>query len=476
LRQRGAPFIAGLVLLAGLVGCRATTPVVEPPVAPPTSFTESGTAAVGGRWWEGFGDAELNRLMTEALDRNFSLRSAWDRLNQADARRRSAGASLWPSLDARAGSEYAWTQARTDSGPDIRSSRRQSIGLAAEYELDLWGRLRASRQAASLDQAVSAEDLRTAAITLSSTLVSTWFELVEQRGQLDLLTNQTNINQKTLGLLEQRLALGQSESTDVLQQRQLVESRREDSHRAEARVRALELELAVLLGRPSDRADFPTTGTLAALPPLPPTGAPSELLQQRPDVRAAFLSVQAADQRVAAAVADRYPRVSLVASYDTSSGRFSSLFDNWVASFGGNLAAPILDGGARKAEVARTRAVASERLNNYGQRIVEALAEVETALSDEARFREVVQSIESQLATAKDVRERTLSRYLSGTETYLRVLDAQLSEQALERELLSARLDLLLARVQLCRALAGGWEMTPPATEPTPKNQYPLPL
>jgi NodT family efflux transporter outer membrane factor (OMF) lipoprotein len=448
-------------------------------VALPAAFSASGSSALGDRWWEGFADPKLDGLMKEALAGNFSLRSAWDRLDQSDARRRAAGAGLTPSLDARAGTEYGWRQQKyADSrggGPDIRSSRTQSIGLVAEYELDLWGRVRTLRNAAALDRAASAEDLRTAAITLSSQVASTWYELQEQVGQRQLLDGQIAITEKTLGLIEQRFDMGKAAATDVLQQRQLAESRREDRERVQARIRSLELALAVLLGRTPDKANYEVSGELITLPALPAGGVPSELIQTRPDVKSAFIAVEAADQRVASALADRYPRLSLVASYSTTSNTWRDLFDNWLASVAGNVAGPILDGGSRKAEVARTRAVASERLNTYGQVILEALSEVEDALNAEQRQVAVLASLESQLSIARTVQDRILDQYLVGSEDYLRVLDAQLSVQGLERELLTAKLDLISQRISLCRALAGGWELKAPDKPKPEPTKYPLP-
>ncbi|MBI1291040.1 efflux transporter outer membrane subunit [bacterium] len=473
-----AVVVPGIIFLGA---CSTKTRTVEPPLAIPATFSASGEAAPQERWWEAFEDGELNALMKEAMEGSFTLRSAWNRLEQADARRKAAGAPLLPTLDARAGSEYGWRQQRyADSrggGPDIRSSRTQSVGLVAEYEVDLWGRVRSLRNAASLDREATAEDLRTAAITLSSGVATTWYQLQEQVGQRELLQSQIEISSETLRQIERRFDMGQAAATDVLQQRQLVEARREDRERVLAEIRSLGIDLAILLGRTPDKAQYGASGELIPLPPLPKEGVPSELIQSRPDVKSAFLAVRAADQRVASALADRYPRLSLVASYSTTSNTWRDLFDNWLASVAGNVAAPIFDAGARKAEVARQRALAAERLNDYGQAILEALGEVEDALNTEARQIEVVASIERQLALARQVQDRTLGQYLVGSEDYLRVLDSQLSVQGLERELLTARRDMILRRVDLCRALAGGWEMKPAAKpEPATKNDYPLPL
>ena len=138
----------------------------------------------------------------------------------------------------------------------------------------------------------------------------------------------------------------------------------------------------------------------------------------------------------------------------------NDLFDNWLATLTANLLAPIIDGGRRQAEVDRTQAVAEEALHAYGQAVLEALAEVEDALVQEQRQVEYLASLNRQLELAEQATERIRERYLNGAENYQRVLTSLLSEQQLQRTRLSARSDLFANRIKLCRALAGGWEMS----------------
>ncbi|MCK5866298.1 MAG: TolC family protein, partial [Marinobacter adhaerens] len=159
---------------------------------------------------------------------------------------------------------------------------------------------------------------------------------------------------------------------------------------------------------------------------------------------------------------DRFPRLSLTAGVDTSGAHTRDLFDNWLATLAANLAAPIIDGGLRKAEVDRTRAVASEALHTYGQTILDALGEVEDALAQEQHQRDFIASLDKQLTLAGQVIERVRDRYLQGTMDYQRVLDALLSQQTLQCSLLTARRDLVQDRIDLCRALGTGWALEQP--------------
>jgi outer membrane protein TolC len=196
------------------------------------------------------------------------------------------------------------------------------------------------------------------------------------------------------------------------------------------------------------------------LPPLPATGLQSSLLEIRPDVRSAWLRLLAADQRVAAAAADRLPRLSLTGRASTTAEQIEQLFDDWLASLAANLLAPILDGGRRRAEVERSQAVAAEALHDYGQTVLTALTEVEDALTLEQHQQEYLASIDRQLVLATQATGRIRDRYLNGAEDYQRVLISLLSEQQLQRTQITAHRELFENRVNLCRALAGGWEMT----------------
>ncbi|MDX1973017.1 MAG: efflux transporter outer membrane subunit [Candidatus Sumerlaeia bacterium] len=473
------------------MGCKTTKPEVPVPVVAPETFGQSGLEVLNERWWEDFGDAELNKLVEEALSGNFSLAASWERLSQAESQARAAGVNLYPTLNStgsftRTLEKREIETPRAGQDPSVRvdypSDRRYAFGLSANYELDLWGRIRSGRNAARLDAEARLQDVQTAAVTLSANVATTYFRLREQEGQIALLTRQMETTESTLSLLETRFSQGRSGAADVLQQRQLLESRKEEIRRAERERRVLEISLATLLGRIPEGFSQPGSGELPTPPPLPVTGVPSEWILERPDLRSSMLAVQSADQRLAQALADRYPRVSLTGSFSTSDRRWRDLFDNWLASLAANVSAPILDGGSRKIEVQRNQAVVLERLNNYGQAVVDALAEVETALVQEEEQRAIITSIEEQLRLATQVEERVQAEFIRGALEYLRVLDAQQSRQNLERELLSARQQILQFRIALYRALSRGVTMQKGAVredfqqflrEP---DLYPLPL
>ena len=384
------------------------------------------------------------------------MQTAWDRVDRAYAVARKAGAALVPQVDADIGlgTQRSRSNSRTDS------SQSYNLGLAASYEVDLWGRIDSITTAAELDAQASTEELQTAALTLSAQVAAAWFQLLEQRGQVEILGQQIRTNEKTLEIISLQFRTGQVGIADVLQQRQVVETQRGELALTTSRAQVRQNQLAILLGISPTNFTQATTENLDELPPLPSTGLQSDLIENRPDVRAAWLKLQAADKRVAAAVADRFPRLSLTGRASTTSEEIENLFDDWLASLAANLLAPIIDGGRRRAEVERTESIASEALHQYGQTVLDALLEVEDALTREKRQLEYLISVDRQLELAGQATERIRDRYLNGAEDYQRVLTSLISEQRLQRTRLTAKRELFENRVNLCRALAGGWEMT----------------
>jgi NodT family efflux transporter outer membrane factor (OMF) lipoprotein len=356
---------------------------------------------------------------------------------------------LYPDLD---GSVEAGA-----SQPEPDEPERVRLGLAAGYEVDLWGRISSRVEAERYRARASYADYQAAALSLSAEVARTWYQLIEARSQLALLTDQVETNEKVLRLLRTRFGSGQIRAVDILRQQQLVESTRERRLAAQSRVRVVEHLLAVLLGRAPqagvelDRAELPE------LPPLPDTGLPAQLVQRRPDVRRAHDLLRAADRDLAAAISRQYPRLSLTASLSTAGEDASDLFDDWARSFAGNLVAPLLDGGERRADVERAQALREQRLYEYGQATLTAFREVEDALIRERKQLRQLESLRQQVGLASRTYEQLQIEYFNGLADYIDVLTALTDQQQLRRDLIAARLELLDIRIGLYRALAGGF-------------------
>ena len=459
-------------LSAGSASCARTPapppPEGPPPVAVPNAFSQPGVEAVDFKWWLSLGDARLNALIDRALSGNLNLAGAWARLAQAQASARRAGADAEASLTADAGA----ARSRADgSGRGSHTTNDFSLGLAVSYELDLWGRVRSTRDAAEMDLRATRADLDAAAITLSARVAGTWYALLHSTAHIALLDEQIGTNEKVLQIVSLQVRKRQAGITDLLQQRQQLATTQSLRVLALARREVLELELAVLLGKAPGGKPAQADAPLPALPPLPKTGLPADLVWRRPDVRAAALRLAAADHTLAAAVADTYPRISLTARASTDGPRTRDLFDNWLGTLAANLTAPILDGGRRDAEIDRTRAVGDQRLTEYGQSVLNALEEVENALVRERRHTQYLASLRRQLDLSQQTIDQTRQEYIGGARNYLRVLDAQRSHQRLQVTILAERLQLIEFRIALYRALAGGWALERPERPKRPVAQ-----
>lgn len=420
------------------------------PTENPPAFSPSGEIEIPNRWWISFGDPELDENIEQAFRDSFTLAAAVQRLSAARAVTRREASDFFADVDG-----------VVDIGSVFGPGRDRSTytwGLDASYQVDLWGQIESRVDAERLRAAATEADYHAIALTLAAEIARTWFALIEARAQLVLLAEQLETNRTGATLQESRFALGLIRSPDVLRQRQLVESTLEQEVVVKAAIEVLEHRLAVLMGQPPQQAEYQTGAQLPDLPPLPETGVPSELLNRRPDVRRDYLAFMAADRDLAAAITDQYPRLNLSGSVLNVADKPETLFRDWFVGIGAQLIGPILDGGQRRAEVDRTSAVVRQRFNEYGDTMLNAFREVEDALALERYQLQRLERLEKQVTLARQASEQLREQYLIGDTEYLDVLSAVTAQQRLQRETLSARLELLLIRVSLYLALAGNIE------------------
>lgn len=445
-----------LIIFSGIVlfllnGCKTQSDLTDP-VEIPGSFSKSGVELVPAKWWTSFEDNRLSTVIDRAMNSNFTLLTAWERLRAAEAVVDRESSLLFPTLEATG-------SARADRfSNSSQDSEQLQLGLSSSYEIDLWGRIGSTIDAEQFRAQATLYDYQTAALSLTAEITRTWYRLADAQNQLALVNEQINTNLTVLELLNNRFEIGQIQSVDVLRQQQLVEATREQRTYAEARVQTLEHQLAVLLGKTPQNGIDLRPEDLPQLAPLPSAGLPTDLIQKRPDVRSAFASLRAADNDLAAAISNQYPRFSISASASTAAESAGALFEDWAISFAGNLLAPIFYGGELRAEANRNEAVKNQRLYEYGQTILTAFREVEDALIQEKKQVESIESIERQLELASQSYRQLRIQYLNGSGNYLDVLTALDDIQQLRRDLLTAQLTLVEYRISLYRALAGSFE------------------
>ena len=450
-----------LLLLLG--GCSPFSAQIQPTELTelPQSYSVDGeSSTTPDRWWQSFAAADLDRLIEEALTDNLSLRQAWTRLEQARSLSRQSESSRQLDLNLTAGH----SSSRTRTSGNTTGSEDSTLGLSSSFELDLWGRVAAEVESQQKEEQATREDLNTAAISLTAEVTDCWLQLLTQVQQQQLLAEQLETAQSYLDLIDLRFRKAQATALDMLQQKESIaalQTRLPVLQRAEQLLRN---ELSVLLGNNPQQSLELTSYELPQLQPLPELGVPAELLEQRPDIRATGLRLQAANWNLSIAKADRLPALKLTASA-TTSGDFGDLFDNWLLNLANNLTAPLFDGGKRSAEVERQQAIIGERLASYQETVLTAIREVEDALISEQKLQEEGIALQHQFSLATQALSTAKNRYLKGLSTYLPVLTELQNVEQLQQELLNQKLDLLTNRVVLHRALGGNWTEQLPAQQ-----------
>ncbi|MBZ0257544.1 TolC family protein [bacterium] len=427
----------------------------------PNAFRAGGEAVAPDRWWESFHDDALQSLINEGLNKNLTLRQAWARLAQASAIWTQASTELFPQASVNLGA----SRFRNETGNRANVSGAYSAALITSYEVDLWKRIESQQHAAELDIEASRADIEATALSLSASVASVWYSIVEQQARLALLQEQINVSKTFLELIELRFSQGRTTAVEVYQQRAQLAAIEVEVPNAEALLQVYQNQLAVLLGQPP--TTFTTDGpyNFPQLEEPPATGAPADLILRRPDIRAALARVYAADYRIGAAIADQYPALRLSASSEFQNNDLADVFQNWLLNLASNLTTPVLDGGRRKAEVDRTRAVKEERIAAFEQSVLTAFQEVETAWTQEDRQREYIARLQHELEQDRSGFEESRNRFRQGIGEYLPVLTSLQAMQRVERTLISAQRNLIGYRIDLYSALGGDWmsELQAPA-------------
>lgn len=456
--MRAAKAVLPLALL-GLAAC-STAPAYAPPaVQAPAAFRDTGPwtpagaagTAQAGDWWAVFADPVLDGLEQRLSGGNASLAQALARYDQARALARQARSDLYPTvgIDAGAASQRTTSAGRTDP-----------VGLSASaaYELDLWGRVRSQVAAGRADADASAADLAAVRLSLQAQLADAYFQLRGADAQIAVLSSTADAYRQALDLTRRRQVGGASSALDTGRAETQLATALAQQEQALADRALLEHALAVLVGEPASSFSVVAIDGLSDAPRTPVT-TPSLVLQRRPDIAAAERRVAAANARIGVARAAWFPTVTLAASggWQSTGGELLTTANRVWALGPAAAALPLLDGGARKAEVARTRAVFDEAAAGYRQTVLDAFREVEDQMALANRLAAAQARQDEAVDAAARTRALATTRYREGAASYLDVVTAQTAELDARRSALDLRTRRLAASVDLIRALGGGW-------------------
>jgi multidrug efflux system outer membrane protein len=406
-------------------------------------------------WVAVFHDPELVEWIRTAIERNLDLQIAAQRVEEFRAQHRVARGAFWPQISASASTSPS-------ALGDEDSSYSAGIGL--RWEIDLFGRLRRSNEAARAQMLATEDTARGVLTSLVASVATTWFELRELDEEVQIITDTIKSQQESLELVrslnrsgvasgtEENQALGQLATTKA--QLPLAQQRREQT----------ENTLRFLIGDPPDRIPRIVSPTTFIVPESLPAGLPAQLLSRRPDVRQAENELHAATAQVGVALGTRFPYLSIgvTSFFGIVSPELSHLLDGNdpatdLFSVGPFAEMPIFTGGSAQGNVDAARARARQAELAYRSAVLQALREVSNALVASDKVREVIEQNAIRTGATREVLRLQRMRYRAGVVSYLEVLDAERQLFNAEIDDARAKLDQLRAYVELYRALGGGW-------------------
>ena len=451
---------ATLISLLALTGCATwNDPLPQGASGIPSAWVELGgadTVTLTRDWWLGFGSKELTELIDAALLTSPDLGMASERVRQAEAQARIAGATLFPDLSVGVGTG---ARATRPSGGEWSHDNASSVTLSASYEIDLWGKLAAGKRVAEAALNATRFDRETVRLTLVSGVANGYFQLSSLRGRLEIARQNLEIAERVLKVVDARVRYGAAPALDLARQQAAVLTLRASLPPLQLQERQTLHALAILTGRTPE--GFAITGANLAdlgVPRVGP-GLPADLLARRPDLASAEAQLTAAHANVAVARAALLPGISLTGS----AGLASTVLINFLhaptagLSLGASLLQPIFDGGRLRGQVDIAKSQERELVEGYHKAILAALADVESALASGGRAAEQ-EALQVQVVDQAKIALRLAEiRYREGADDLLTVLDAQRTLFQAQDQSAQVRLARLQASVSLYKALGGGW-------------------
>jgi len=442
---------------------------VRPPVEQPARFKSEAIGELGPpvpeEWWRLYGEPELDRLITTAVESNQTLRQAVARVDEARALARVAGSFLYPTIS----NNPAFSRTRFSGNRDsaVTGQRVQQgvtvndwlIPFDLTYEIDVWGRVRRSFESARAQAQASADDAAAVGLIVETDVTRFYYTLRSLDAQAQILEQSVLAYREQVRVVSVQFRTGLVGPIVVAQaqaQLQTTVAQQRDILRARA---DLEHALAILCGRPAPSFAVAVNPLGEVSPPAVPPGLPAQLLARRPDVAAAEQNLVAANAQVGVATAEFYPRFMLTSSAGFESADISTVF-NWqsrVSSILPSVSIPIFQGGRLRANLDATKARYRKAVAAYTNQILAAYGDVEDALTDLRAFTNEVGSLRGAVSASQDYLRFAQAQYKYGLVDYLIVIDA-------ERTLLANQLSLaqtvnlqMVASIQLIKALGGGW-------------------
>ena len=463
MRNCVAPLFVALLLSGCTMGPNYKRPTVAVPPAyrgiAPDAPAQTESASLGDqKWWDVFQDEQLRSLVRTALQQNYDLRIAASRILEARAQLGITRADQFPTVSGGAGITDVRT-AQSKFLPAFETSSAQ-INVSAAWELDFWGKYRRATEAARADLLATEWARQEVASTLVANVAAAYFQLRALDLQLEISKRTLDSRQESLRLTRLLANGGSTSLLDVRQAEQLVFTASAEIPALEQQIEQQENFLSILLGRNPGNIARGQTLIEQHHPPEVPAGLPSSLLERRPDIRQAEQQLVAANAEIGVARAAYFPQISLNGNGGLQSSALTNLFTGPAGawSFGASLTQPIFTAGKISSGVRLAKARQQTATLFYQQSIQGAFRSVSDALIGYRKTREFSSHQQELFESAQDAARLSHMRYNGGVTGYLEVLTNETNSFSAELGLVQARLNELLAVVQLYEALGGGWQ------------------
>jgi len=428
--------------------------------------SEPSDAINRGPWWDIYNDEALDQLEAKIDISNQNVKAAVAAYDQAQALVRQAQAGYWPTVAASAtrlrgagrGGSGVTSNGITTVTQSSSTVTSNSVGVSANWTLDIWGQLRRTVESDRASAQASAAALAAAELSAQATLATDYFELRAQDQLQRLLDDTVTAEQQSLKIAESRYRFGVAAKADVVSaQAQLLSSQAQQIN-AKIQRATLEHAIAVLIGLQPAQFSLPPEPMRPGVPTVP-AGVPSTLLERRPDVAEAERKVAAANAQIGVATAAYFPSLTLSGSDQYTSSTLSHLISlpNRAWSLGPSLAETLFDAGSRRAQVAQARAAYEASVANYRQTVLSGFEQVEDEIATLRILEQQAVIEESAVKAAREAELLTLNQYKAGTVPYSSVITAQTTRLSSEETALTVLSSRLQASVVLIEALGGGW-------------------
>lgn len=466
--------VSVIAFLLALNGCTTLSPDYErPELALPDSYGEKASTLAAStldeiplKWWTLYQDATLNTLVEKAAKKNSSIKGAVARIEEADAQMREAGAALLPTVDLGGlGTRSRSTEAGGFPPFGKNPINHFQLGLSSSVELDFWGKLSSAKQAARANFLATQFAKETVQLSTESLVVTSYLTIRSLDSQLINLKESLNVSEESLALAKRREEGGVVSILDV-QQATLVRDNLLLQEQELLRTRALSEHVLNILILEEIHLDQTNLAHLP-MPPTPPLGLPSTILERRPDIREAEQNMIAANANIGVAKAALYPSISLTGSLGGESVALGDVLKSAarIWSYGLSLNLPIFNGGALASRVDQASARQKQALQSYVGTVATAFKEVNDALVNLRRYKTIEEIADSKQTTTQSMLDVAQNRYKAGYSSYLDVLEAQRSHIEASQGFVQSRQNTLTATVDLFKALGGGWRETSPNNE-----------